>query len=52
MECIEVSNNLLNSIDTTIDPCEDFYQFTFGNYIVSFFFFFIYILTFFLFVFN
>jgi endothelin-converting enzyme/membrane metallo-endopeptidase-like protein 1 len=32
-ECVEVANNILNSIDNTVDPCDDFYQFTCGNYI-------------------
>jgi len=32
-ECIEVADKLIKSMDTTVDPCEDFYQFTCGNYI-------------------
>jgi len=32
-ECIEVADKLINNMDTTVDPCENFYQFTCGNYI-------------------
>jgi hypothetical protein len=28
-----IANNLLESIDETVDPCENFYRFTCGNWI-------------------
>ncbi|CAF0819256.1 unnamed protein product [Rotaria sordida] len=31
--CVEAANNLLKSIDETIDPCENFYQFTCGAWL-------------------
>ncbi|CAF1105914.1 unnamed protein product, partial [Rotaria sordida] len=31
--CVEAANNLLKSIDETVDPCENFYQFTCGTWL-------------------
>lgn len=32
-ECIDNSYQLLNNMDLDVDPCEDFYKFSCGNYI-------------------
>ena len=32
-ECIDSSYQLLNNMDLNVDPCEDFYKFSCGNYI-------------------
>lgn len=31
--CITAASHILNSIDSTVKPCDDFYQFACGNYI-------------------
>lgn len=31
-QCLRASANLLQSMDKSVDPCEDFYQFTCGNW--------------------
>lgn len=33
--CITVASMLINSIDTTVDPCEDFYTYACGGWINS-----------------
>ena len=32
-ECIQTAADLASRMDTTVDPCEDFYQFACGGYI-------------------
>ena len=32
-ECIHLANHLLKNMDTTVDPCEDFFEYTCGNFI-------------------
>ena len=32
-ECIQISSTILERIDQSIDPCDDFYQFSCGNFI-------------------
>ncbi|KAL6608583.1 peptidase family M13-domain-containing protein [Neocallimastix sp. 'constans'] len=32
-ECIEISKRILNSLDTSINPCDDFYEFSCGGWI-------------------
>ncbi|XP_043465937.1 neprilysin-2-like isoform X2 [Leptopilina heterotoma] len=31
-ECIHTASNILRNIDTNVDPCEDFYEFSCGRY--------------------
>lgn len=31
--CVKASSNILDRIDTSIDPCEDFYQFSCGKFL-------------------
>ena len=31
--CVKTAANLINSIDESVDPCQDFFQFACGNYI-------------------
>lgn len=31
--CVKAAANLLKSITTDVDPCTDFYEFAWGNYI-------------------
>lgn len=31
-DCLRAAANLLQSMDRTVDPCEDFYKFTCGNW--------------------
>ena len=31
-ECIDVSHRLFHNMNTSVNPCEDFYQFSCGNY--------------------
>jgi len=33
VECIEISKRILSSLDTSINPCEDFYEFSCGGWI-------------------
>ena len=32
-ECIAASHNLFQNMNSSVDPCDDFYQFSCGNYI-------------------
>lgn len=32
-QCIKIASTILERIDTTVDPCDDFYQFSCGNFI-------------------
>lgn len=36
-ECIKLSNSILQNMNTSIDPCDDFHLFTCGNYNRSYF---------------
>ncbi|OUM66188.1 hypothetical protein PIROE2DRAFT_6618 [Piromyces sp. E2] len=31
-ECLDISNKIIDSIDSSVDPCDDFFEFTCGNY--------------------
>lgn len=31
-ECLQSASKLLKSMDLTVDPCNDFYKFTCGNW--------------------
>ena len=33
--CVTVSSSILNSMDETVDPCDDFYQFACGGWLKS-----------------
>lgn len=31
--CIHIANNILSAMDTTVDPCEDFYAYACNNWV-------------------